>query len=523
MRRKRVVSLVLAFCASVVSLCGQGFRNPILPGFHPDPSVCRVGDDYYLVNSSFQYFPGVPIHHSKDLVHWESIGYCLTRESQLKLDRATFGGGIYAPTIRVHEGRFYMVTNVSDRGNFYVYTDNPAEEWSDPIWVNRPGIDPDLFFDDDGRCYFLSTSDDLLQVCEIDILTGELLSEPHVLWGGTGGRYPEGPHLYKKDGYYYLMIAEGGTEYGHKVTIARSRSLYGPYESNPANPILTHANASGAHSPIQGTGHADLIEAHDGSWWMVFLAFRPQSYNHHLLGRETYLAPVRWNEEGWPVVNGDGTVSLEMDCPTLPSVEFPTPPVRDDFTEQVLGDEWNTLCRPHPEEITLSERPGWLRLHASTVTLDQPDSPVFLGRRQEDISFSATTLLDFSGLQEGAEAGITTYMSTDYRYDLSVVRREEGAFLTLNYRLGLLHHREAEIPLEGNIVYLRVEGKNDRYSYRYSLDGAQYESVGSMDTRFLSSETAGGFTGIYLGLFAQSRQQDTSTADFDWFDYAGEP
>ncbi len=505
---------------SLWSVFGQGYQNPVLSGFHPDPSICRVGEDYYLVNSSFQYYPGVPIHHSKDLIHWEPIGYCLTRPSQLQLDGVNFSGGIYAPTLRYHEGTFYMVvTNVSGKGNFYVCTDDPAGEWSDPIWVDRPGIDPDLFFDDDGKCYFLSST---MELCEIDIQTGQLLSEPRKLWNGTGGRYPEGPHLYKKDGYYYMMIAEGGTEYGHKETIARSRDLYGPYESNPANPILTHINETGALSPIQGTGHADLIQAHDGSWWITFLGFRPQSDFHHLLGRETFLAPVRWDENAWPVVNGNGTAALEMNCPTLPQVTFPSLPARDEFTEETLGFEWNTLCRPHPREISLSERNGWLRLHAIPTPLDQLDSPVFMGRRQEHIRFSATALLDFSSLKEGATAGVTTYMSNNYGYDLAVTRRKGKPYLVLNYRLGLIRHQEKEIPLPESTVCLQMKGDNDSYTYLYSTDGENFQEVGKADTRFLSSETAGGFTGIYLGMFAQSRQEDGSVADFDWFEYSEE-
>lgn len=315
---KKYMCLVLFSTLFALTAAGQGFHNPVLPGFYPDPSVCRVGNDYYLVNSSFQYFPGVPVHHSKDLIHWEAIGHCISRPSQTKLEKIGFWNGIYAPTIRYHKGTFYMITtNTSDKGNFYVTTGNPAAEWSDPIWIDQPGIDPDLFFDDNGRSYILSARrGGYIQLREIDIRTGKLISEPYDLWRGTGGRCLEAPHLYKKDNYYYLVTAEGGTEYGHKVMIARSRTIEGPYENNPDNPILTHINSMS--NPIQGTGHADFIQAHDGSWWTVFLGFRPQSHTHHLTGRETYLAPVQWNENEWPVVNGNGTVALDMNSTTLP-------------------------------------------------------------------------------------------------------------------------------------------------------------------------------------------------------------
>ncbi|HZK62351.1 MAG TPA: glycoside hydrolase family 43 protein, partial [Anaerovoracaceae bacterium] len=222
------------------------YRNPVIPGFHPDPSVCRVGNDYYLVTSTFEYFPGVPVFHSKDLVNWEQIGHCLTRESQLPLNKCRASGGIYAPTIRYHDGLFYMVvTNVSGGGNFYVTAKDPAGEWSKPFWVNQGGIDPTIFWDEDGKSYFMSNghqSTEGIVISEIDLKTGKRTTEPIAVWNGTGGRYPEAPHIYKKDGYYFLLIAEGGTEYGHKVTIARSKNIYGPYESAPGNPILTHIN-----------------------------------------------------------------------------------------------------------------------------------------------------------------------------------------------------------------------------------------------------------------------------------------
>lgn len=252
----------------------SGYTNPVIPGFYPDPSVCAVGDDFYLVNSSFEYFPGVPVFHSKDLINWTQIGYCLTRKSQLFLDKCVPSGGIFAPTIRYNNGMFYMITTDVSKGNFIVHTQDPAGEWSEPVWLKQRGIDPSLYFEGD-KCYLTSNPDNTIYVSEINPLTGEQLTESRAIWGGTGGRYPEAPHIYKKDGWYYLLISEGGTEYGHKVTIARSRNIDGPYTSNPANPILTHMNVNAQQNPIQGTGHADLVQAKDGSWWMVFLAFRP--------------------------------------------------------------------------------------------------------------------------------------------------------------------------------------------------------------------------------------------------------
>lgn len=508
----------------------HGYRNPVLPGFYPDPSVCRVGDDYYMVNSTFCYFPGVPVHHSRDLIHWEQIGHCITRPTQTRLQNIGTWNGIYAPTIRHHDGTFYMVTtNVSGGGNFYVTAKDPAGEWSDPIWVREGGIDPDLFFDDDGKTYFLSAQGaGEIHLAEIDLKTGRLLSRSEIIWRGTGGRCAEGPHMYKKDGWYYLMIAEGGTEYGHSETIARSRNLRGPFEGCPANPILSHAPARGYQNPIQGTGHADLIQAHDGSWWLVCLAFRPLNGFHHVLGRETFLAPVKWDENGWPVVNGNGAISLEMNVPTLPQVPVAGKPARTEFDAPELGPEWNFIGRPRTEFYSLSEREGRLRLHASSIPISSNDSPVWIGRRQQHIDFAAGTRLDASALKDGDEAGLSVYMSNDYHCDLAVRKRDGKYFLILNYKLSRLEHKAAEIPLDSPEVSLWVSGSKDAYSFLWDKDGdgRTYELLGEIDTTFLSSETAGGFTGVYLALFAQSLPPAKSErvgkgghADFDWFEY----
>ncbi|UUZ93492.1 glycoside hydrolase family 43 protein [Paenibacillus sp. P25] len=283
------------------------FNNPVIPGFYPDPSICRVEDDYYLVTSSFEYFPGVPIFHSKDLVNWRQIGHCLTTERQPPLTGAWSSGGIFAPTIRYHDGWFYMVTtNLNGVGNFYVRDQDPACPWSDPYPVAQDGIDPSLLFDDDGRVYFQSSRSgdqgDGIYQCEIEIATGRQLTDSRLIWKGTGGAYPEAPHLYKINGLYYLMIAEGGTEFGHMATIARSKEPYGPFEPYPYNPILSHRSL---RSAIHATGHADLVQTRDGGWWAVCLGIRPPSYpmRHHL-GRETFLAPVTWTDDGWPIIGG---------------------------------------------------------------------------------------------------------------------------------------------------------------------------------------------------------------------------
>lgn len=518
---KRIFTFLAALIlgASAMAQQTQGYRNPIIPGFHPDPSICRAGDDYYIVNSSFQYFPGVPLFHSKDLIHWEQIGHCLTRPSQLPLQDASTWGGIYAPTIRYHEGTYYMITtNVNAKGNFLVYTDDPRGEWSEPVWLEQGGIDPSLYFEDD-KCYFVSNPDAGIWLCEIDPKTGKQLTPSRHIWNGTGGRHPEGPHIYKKDGWYYLLISEGGTEYGHKITIARSRNIYGPYDSNPSNPILTHINKNAQSSPIQGTGHADLVQATDGSWWMVCLAFRPQTGNHHLLGRETFLAPVRWDKDAWPVVNGDGTLSLDMDVPTLPQQPIAPKPARTTFKNEWPGLEWVYIRNYHPENYRQAH--GALCLKATPVTLnDFGANPTMIARCIEHISFQATTPARLADAAAGDECGLTVYLYENNHCDLFLCQEADGSqSLVLRFHLGMINHIACRIPVKGE-VYLRACGSPHVYSFEYSTDGKTFHRAGQLDARHLSIESAGGFTGNMLGLYAVSADKASNAEGrFRYFEY----
>jgi xylan 1,4-beta-xylosidase len=527
--------LCLGFARLASAQPATTYHNPVLPGFYPDPSVCRVGADFYLVNSSFEYFPGVPIFHSTDLVSWEPIGYVLSRPSQLPLAKAEASLGVFAPTIRYHDGSFYVITtNVMGGWNFIVTAKNPGGPWSDPIWIKTDAeggpfiIDPSLFFDDDGKVYLTTTGRQAgvpsIQLAEIDVATGKLLTRQTGIWPGTGGRYPEGPHLYKKDGWYYLLISEGGTEYGHKVTIARSRTVAGPYESNPANPILTHTTTSGQNNPIQGVGHADLVQAPDNSWWLVALGFRvvgPRTA-HHTLGRETYLAPVSWPAGNWPVVNGNGTLAEAMTAPTLPRHPFPAAPVRDDFSTDKLGWAWNYLRNPAPAAYSLTDKKGFLRLRGNATTLDSAlGSPTFVGRRQQHYDFTATTALDFTPQGAGQEAGLTVLMNNRHHYDVFVRLKGAQRVLVLAYTLGRLRHIEREVPLAAGPVQLRVTGTRQSYSFSYAQGSQSFQPLGAADTYLLSSETAGGFTGVYLGLYATNGgKKPAPDARFDWFDYA---
>ncbi|MFI8929492.1 glycoside hydrolase family 43 protein [Streptomyces sp. NPDC053474] len=489
---------------------GNTASNPIVPGFHPDPSVCRVGEDYYLACSSFEYFPGVPIFHSRDLVNWRQIGNVLDRPSQLRLSRASSSGGIYAPTLRHHDGRFRLITtNVSEGGNLLVTATDPAGPWSDPVMLPAvPGIDPDLAWDEEGTCW--CTVAGVAQV-RLDLETGKALGEPARVWSGTrGAKAPEAPHLYRIGAYWYLMIAEGGTERGHAVSIARGPTPSGPFEPNPANPILTHR---GVEHPVQSTGHADLVQGPDDSWWLAFLGTRPGggTPGWHVLGRETFLAPVEWTN-GWPVV---GEVVTDLSGIPWPLDEPVAEPVRDDFDGTALRPHWISL-RDRPEElVTTRDRPGWLTLRARGASLDA-DDVVFVGRRQQHLSCFASALIDAT---EG-EGGLAVRLDEHHHYGIEAVDGE----VRVVARIGPLRTVVASRPVSAGTFELTVRiaeqrprgprGGPDTVSFGVAEPGGAATDLATLDGRYLSTEVAGGFTGRVIGMYAT-----VGTVRFAWFDY----
>jgi xylan 1,4-beta-xylosidase len=505
---------VLSGVYSQPSITNQNvtYNNPIIPGFFSDPSICRVEEDYYLVTSTFEYFPGVPVFHSKDLVNWEQIGHCIERPTQLPKSL-----NIFAATIRYNKGTFYMITtNIGGEGNFYVTATNPAGPWSDPIVIKAQGIDPDLFFDEDGKVYVISST---FVVNEIDIKTGNFISDGRKVWNGTGGRYAEGPHIYKKDGYYYLMIAEGGTEEAHSETIARSKNIWGPYDSNPANPILAHCNAAGQGNPIQGVGHADMVQAHDGSWWMVFHGYRSVGDGvHHILGRETCLAPVTWPKNGWPVVNGNGTVTVDMTCPTLPLKPFTPTATRIEFDNDKLPLEWNYLRYPVAENYSLAARKGHLSLTGSELTIEDHKSPTFVGRRIQNMYFTATTQLEFNPQKANEEAGMTL-LNNGAHFDLLIKQSNRKRVMVSRLRFGMVIHESREVPLKPGPVKLTISCNRSTFTFSYAQGDEPFKEIEKVNSKFLSSETVGGFTGLYVGLYATGNGKASSaSADYDWFE-----
>jgi alpha-N-arabinofuranosidase len=498
------------------------YTNPIIPGYYPDPSICRVGADYYLVTSSFEYFPGVPIFHSRDLVNWRQIGYCLTRPSQLPLDGCQASGGVWAPTLRYHNDTFYMTsTNTTGGGHFYVTAKDPAVEWSEPVWVAGKGWDSSFFFDNDGKVYFqwfVHEPPGNIYQTEIDIATGTHLTEPRVIWQGSGGRSPEGPHLYKIDGRYYLMAAEGGTEDGHMITIARGESPWGPWESCPHNPILSHRSLD---HPIQTTGHGDLVQDTAGNWWMVFLGTRPVGYpRYHILGRETFLAPVTW-EDGWPIVGNNGTVDMEMEGPlSTPHAWDSVEPLCDDFNDPELGLHWNYLRNPVLEKYSTSKNPGWLRLMGTEATLDDKASPTFLGRRQCHFNCRVSTLLDFTPQAENEEAGLVVLADNRHHYEIGITQEAGQRFVFVRRRIGTLQAVVAQQPIPDGLVTLNIAADESWYTVNYSVDAEPHKELAKGETRYLCTEAgAAVFTSTYFGMYASGNGKPCRTpADFDFFE-----
>ena len=486
--------------------------SPILPGFHPDPTICRVGDDYFVATSTFEYFPGVPIYRSRDLREWSLIGHALSRDEQVALRAVKSSQGIFAPTLRHHRGVFYLITtDVSGGGNFYVTATDPCGPWSNPVCLEKEAcwMDPSLFFDDDGKVYFTRHGGGrhgAIYQTEVELAQGKLVAEPQLIWSGTGDIWPEGPHLFKRRGWYYLTSAEGGTSYGHMQVIARARSPYGPFEAYSENPILTHRTQP--EHPVQALGHADFVEGADGRWWAVFLGVRPSSERHHHLGRETFLAEVEWSSEGWP------SMRLDEQPPCARSRQKE----RDDFDSMELGLQYNFVRNPERERYRLDARPGFLRLLGSATGLDEIGAQTFVGRRQQHFDCVVRASLEFEPLGPSDEAGLVLRGDEDNHFALLVRRVGARRMLVLVARRRGSLEVVAEAGLRPGPLLLEVRAT--RESYEFSCREASPAVLGCLPTRALSTETMGGFTGVYAGMYAKSPSADPPCADFDWFEYA---
>ena len=378
-------------------------------------------------------------------------------------------------------------------------------------------MDPSLFFDEDGEIYFTYYSPDGIMQALIDLETGVFLHPGRLIATSMVGKTPEGPHLYKISGMYYLMVAEGGTEFGHMEVIGRSKSPWGPFDACPHNPILTHRSLD---HPLQMAGHGDLVQAGDGSWWLFCLAVRPQGYQpcHHL-GRETCLVPVKWMEDGWPQVGRKGIIDLEMTGPLPPAERSPIEPGRDDFDLPDLGLSWVFVRTPHPAFWSLAERKGFLRLHGSPGSLDQIAPLAFIGRRQRHFVVEISARMEFTPGAENEEAGLAIRMNEGHHYKIFISLRNKRTSLIVQRRIGTLVGDVASLLIMPGPVTLVFRADRDWYSMGFLVNNA-FSELARGETRYLSTEVARGFTGVVIGMYASGNGKPCTTpADFDWFEY----
>lgn len=479
------------------------YYNPIIKGFNPDPSICRVGKDYYLVTSSFEYSPGIPIYHSRDLVNWTQIGNCVRRPEEFPMENVKDSGGIWAPTIRYHKGLFYVTATLEGYGNFIITAENPAGEWSSPVWVPMGGIDPSLLFED-GKAYYctnetLNPGNEEITLAEIDVETGELIGEQRTIWNGIGGGFLEAPHIYIIDEWYYLIAAEGGTNFNHMITMARSRTIWGPYENCPRNPILT--NAHDTSKEVQCSGHGDLLQDHLGNWWIVHLGIRLSRRTMSNLGRETFLTPVIW-EDGWPVVDNNRKATLVCEGPLWAKQEHARG-LSVDFSQTHWEPEWIFLRRPIPSSYKREK--GKLKMYPTTVTFKDGKSPTFAAIRQKDFVCETNVEYVFEPCQIGDEAGIAILLASNFYYSIAKRRTSKGDFLVVD-KIAEDFHQEAYCqPIADGTLRLKIQADKEYYTFYFSVGESPFQEICRASTRFLSCEIAGKcFTGTVIGIYAVS-------------------
>jgi len=517
------------------------YRNPILAGYYPDPSICRVGDDYYLINSTFAHFPGIPIFHSTDLVNWTQIGNAISRPDQLRSNGLRITRGVFAPAISYHDGVYYIVcTNVDAGGNFIVTTTDPAGGWSDPIWLGFDGIDPSIFFDEStGRAWIVNNGNPpdnaplydghrAIWIQEWDIAAQRPTGERKIIINGGVdlAQQPvwiEGPHIYKRGDWYYLNCAEGGTSVQHSQVIFRSRSPDGPYTPLTERPTLTQRDLPADRDhPVTCTGHADLTIGPDGNWWAVFLGCTPYEGGHYNTGRQTFLLPVTW-ADGWPTILEPGLeVPYVVDAPAgvtshqpnagtvISAPAFPTTgnfTWRDEFDRTELGNPWIFLRAPQETWWTLAD--GTLQLTPRNVTLSDLQNPSFVGRRLQHNRFNAETTLRLPAAA-GVSAGLSAFHNETRQYNFGVRHGDDGHEIYLETVDGRNSRSAIAAPLgdaqAGHAITLRLTGDDTVYVFEYSTDGgATWSQLGdTFDARNLSVETSYDFIGVLLGLYAIS-------------------
>jgi xylan 1,4-beta-xylosidase len=529
-------------------------RNPILRGFNPDPSIVRVGDDYYIATSTFEWFPGVQIHHSRDLANWRLIGRPLNRASQLNMLGDPDGGGVWAPCLTYADGLFHLIytdvkrygrttvggasgASLRDFHNYLVTSPTIDGDWSDPVYLNASGFDPSLFHDEDGRKYLVNMLWDHRParnrfagiVCqEYSPAERRLVGARRVIFEGTDLGLTEAPHIYRRNGWCYLVTAEGGTGFEHAATLARSRNLWGPYELHPDGQILTSRDRPDA--PLQRAGHVDLVETQDGETYAVYLCGRPiPNRGRCILGRETAIQKLVWGEDGWlRTVDGRGTPELNIEPPDLPPHPWPMTPERSEFDRPELPIDFQWLRSPYPDELfSLSERPGWLRLHGRE-SLGSLFRQALVARRQQAHCYSAATLMDFEPAHFQQAAGLACYYNGS-KFHYLMVTHDEALGRCVQVMSALPDSPQADaftppIPIGRGPVELRVEVDFERLRFAFRLAGEAWTWLPQVfDASILSDEAtrpgAPNFTGAFVGVACQDTSGALRPADFDWFDY----
>lgn len=523
--------------------------NPILPGFHPDPSIVRVGEWYYLANSTFEWWPGVRIHRSRDLAHWELAGYALTRRSQLDLRGNPDSGGVWAPCLSYADGRFWLIYSdaksltgiFKDVRNYLVTAERIEGPWSEPGYLNASGFDPSLFHAGDGRKWLVNQIWDPrpgqnafagIALQEYSVPEQRLIGEPVNIFRGSSLGVTEGPHLYRQDGFYYLVTAEGGTGYEHAITVARSQSLTGPYEVSPHHPLLSARDHP--HHPLQKAGHGSFVQSPDGSWYVVYLCSRPLGAKRRcILGRETALQPFDWPADGWPRLAHGNLPTLIVEVPGVAAANDYLAEFTDDFAGVELHPQWNTLREPADASwLSLTERPGFLRLrgrHSLNSTFDQS----LVGFRLLHQHCRISTRLEFAPRSFQQTAGLALYYNTRNFYYACVSRGEDGRrelriLGAANGRFGELLTPAFALP-ETGAVTIAAELRDGALSFSVGPgDSAPTVVVAGIDATTLSDdhvhEGGGwGFTGTFAVLCAQDSGDSQVPADFASFHYQSKP
>lgn len=545
-----IIFLLLTFsCSQKQEQTQQYFTNPILSGFYPDPSICKVGDDFYMVTSTFAYYPGLPILHSKDLVNWETIGFAMDRPEQLNLDGHGVSRGLFAPSIRYHNGLYYITCTLIDTGgNFVITATDPAGPWSDPYWLPEVnGIDPSMYFDED-RAYILYNSippdnkplyggHRTIRMFAFDVDSMRVTGEEILLVNGgvdisKNPVWIEAPHIFKKDGYYYLICAEGGTAYDHSEVVFRSESATGPYVPWDKNPILTQRHLDPSRpNPITTTGHADFVELENGEWWAVFLGCRPYADKDYFnTGRETFLAPVKWID-GWPIINPDfeevqHRYPVPVSGTTQSASNYSRFNHRYEFDEDKLHYNFQFLRTVREKWYSLSDYSGHLTLAVRPETCSGKMNPSFVAHRQPHLTGSASTSMAFSPATENEMAGLMIFQNETHFYFLAKTLVEGKPAIALyqssvdGEEMKLLASEE----IDDEVVRLKIEARRDTYAFFFSVvDGDWTLLKENIDARFLSTREAGGFVGCMYAMYATSLgSKSTSMVNFDWFEVQSE-